>query len=114
MWGERPCRAPHPTKHRRPSTSAGKVVPEESRGVAPVGDPRGLVAAIQRTLRQAQALLATGNSDGVDEELAGTEAALSGRTQLDVAAAREALSRSDSSQARHYLVAALEERRALR
>ena len=66
------------------------------------------------TLRQAQALLATGNSDGVDEELAGAEAALSGRTQLDVDAAREALGRSDLFQAREYLVAALEERRALR
>jgi hypothetical protein len=66
------------------------------------------------TLRQAQVLLATGNSDGVDEELAGAEAALSGRTQLDVDAAREALGRSDLFQAREYLVAALEERRALR
>ena len=66
------------------------------------------------TLRQAQALLATGNSDGLDDELARAEAALSGRTRLDVDGAREALARSDLFQTRQYLAAALAERRALR
>jgi hypothetical protein len=63
------------------------------------------------TLRQAQYLLATGNSDGVDEALRRAEAALSGRTLLDVEAAREALSREDLYPARQFLAAALEERR---
>jgi soluble lytic murein transglycosylase-like protein len=63
------------------------------------------------TLRRSQALLATGDSDGVDEELARAEVSLSGRTRLDVEAAREALARSDLYPARQYLEAALLERR---
>ncbi len=66
------------------------------------------------TLRQAEALLATGDSDGVDDELSRAEAALSGRTRIDVDAAREALERSDLYEARQYLAAALAERRSLR
>ncbi len=66
------------------------------------------------TLRQAEALLATGDSDGVDDELSSAEAALSGRTRIDVDAAREALGRSDLFAARQYLAAALAERRSLR
>jgi len=66
------------------------------------------------TLRQAEALLATGDSDGVDDDLLGAEAVLSGRTRLDVEAAREALARSDLFAARQYLATALAERRALR
>ncbi len=65
-------------------------------------------------LRQAEASLATGDADGVDEELAGAEAALSGRTRLDIEAAREALARSDLMPARQFLAAALAERRAPR
>jgi hypothetical protein len=65
-------------------------------------------------LRQAEALLATGDSDGVDDDLALAEAALSGRTLLDVQAAREALGREDLLPARQYLAAALAERRAAR
>lgn len=65
------------------------------------------------TLRQVETQLATGDSDGVDDELSGAEAALSGRTRLDVDAAREALSRSDLFAARQYLAGALAERRAL-
>jgi len=65
-------------------------------------------------LRQAQASLATGASDGVDDELARAEAALSGRTRLDVEAAREALARSDLLPARQYLAAALAENRVRR
>jgi hypothetical protein len=65
-------------------------------------------------LRQAEALLATGDSDGVDDELSRAEAALSGRTWIDVDAAREALGRSDLFAARQYLAAALAERRSLR
>jgi len=65
-------------------------------------------------LRQAEALLATGDSDGVDDELGRAEAALSGRTRIDVDAAREALERSDLFAARQYLAAALAERRSLR
>ena len=58
--------------------------------------------------------LETGNSDGVDDELRRAEAALSGRTRLDVEAAREALAREDLLPARQYLAAALAERRARR
>jgi hypothetical protein len=63
------------------------------------------------TLRQAQVLLAFGNSDGVDAQLRRAEAALSGKTLLNVEAAREALSREDLYPARYYLAAALAERR---
>jgi hypothetical protein len=66
------------------------------------------------TLRQAETQLATGNSDGVDDELSRAEEALSGRTRLDVEAAREALARSDLYPAREYLAAALAERRVPR
>jgi hypothetical protein len=66
------------------------------------------------TLRQAETLLATGNSAGVDDELRRAEEALSGRTWLDVEAAREALARSDLYPAREYLAAALAERRVPR
>jgi hypothetical protein len=66
------------------------------------------------TLRRSEALLATGDSDGVDAELARAEGALSGRSRLDVEAAREALARSDLYPARQYLEAALLERRLLR
>ena len=63
------------------------------------------------TLRRSDALLATGDSDGVDDELARAAAALSGRTLLDVEAAREALAREDLYPARQYLKAALARRR---
>jgi hypothetical protein len=66
------------------------------------------------TLRQSKALLATGDFDGVDAALASAEEALSGRTRLDVEAAREALARSDLYPARQYLEAALAERRVPR
>jgi hypothetical protein len=66
------------------------------------------------TLRLAEAVLASGSSDGVDDELSTAESALSGRTRLDVDAAREALARGDLYQAGLYLVAALGQRRALR
>ena len=66
------------------------------------------------TLRQAESSLATGDSDGVDEELVRAEAALSGRTRLDVEAAREALARSDLLPARQFLTAALAENRVRR
>jgi len=63
------------------------------------------------TLRHAEAMLAIGNSDGVDDELASASTALSGRTRLDVDAAREALKNEDLFLARQYLAAALAERR---
>jgi hypothetical protein len=50
----------------------------------------------------------------VDDELSRAEEALSGRTRLDVEAAREALARSDLYPAREYLAAALAERRVPR
>jgi hypothetical protein len=59
-------------------------------------------------------MLESGNSDGVDDELRRAEAALSGRTRLDVEAAREALAREDLLPARQFLAAALAERRVLR
>jgi len=63
------------------------------------------------TLRDAEVSLRFGNSDGVDDQLGRAEAALSGRTLLDVEAAREALSREDLYQGRQFLAAALAERR---
>lgn len=63
------------------------------------------------TLRRMAALLATGDSDGVDEQLRIAEESLSGKTRLDVEAAREALARSDLLPARQHLAAALAERR---
>jgi hypothetical protein len=63
------------------------------------------------TLRYAERMLATGNADGLDDELANAEAVLSGRTRLDVEAAREALANEDLYPARQYLAAALAERR---
>jgi hypothetical protein len=66
------------------------------------------------TLRHADAQLATGNWEGVDDELSLAEDVLSGRTRLDVEAAREALARSDLLPARGYLAAALSERRTPR
>ena len=65
-------------------------------------------------LRRSEALLATGNWDGVDDELAVAEASLSGRTLLDVEAARESLAREDLFATRQYLAAALAERRVRR
>jgi len=64
-------------------------------------------------LRRAEAMLAFGNSDGVDDELANASTALWGRTRLDVEAAREALANEDLFLAREYLTAALAERRPL-
>ena len=66
------------------------------------------------TLRQAEASLATGDSDRVDDELVQAEAALSGRTRLDVEAARKALAREDLLPARQFLAAALAENRVRR
>ena len=64
-------------------------------------------------LRRAEEMLAFGNSDGVDDELANASTALWGRTRLDVDAAREALANEDLFLARQYLAAALAERRPL-
>ena len=75
---------------------------------------RAATMAALAALRQAQALLASGSSDGVDDQLANAEAALSGRTRVDVQAAREALARGDLFQAAEYLAAAGAERRARR
>jgi len=108
-----------------PNVSSGPVVgsgPEVSTGPVVGAAAETEQAAVQHaetlealaTLRQAEALLETGNSDGVDDELRRAEAALSGRTRLDVEAAREALAREDLLPARQYLAAALAERRALR
>jgi len=66
------------------------------------------------TLRQADEMLAAGNWEGVDDELADAEAALSGRTRLEVEAAREALAREDLYPARQHIAAALAQRRPLR
>jgi len=63
------------------------------------------------TLRQADEMLAAGNWEGVDDELADAEAALSGRTRLEVEAAREALAREDLYPARQHIAAALAQRR---
>ena len=73
--------------------------------------PRAARLEALDTLRQAEARLASGNWEGVDDALAAAEESLSGRTRLDVEAAREALSRSDLLPARQFLAAALAERR---
>jgi hypothetical protein len=107
-----------------PNVSSGPVVgpgPEVSAGPV-VGAADTEQEAVQHaqtlealaTLREAEALLETGNSDGVDDELRRAEASLSGRTRLDVEAARQALAREDLLPARQYLAAALAERRVLR
>jgi len=95
--------------------SARQAADEESRRETEA-DAAQHAATVQALgiLRQAEALLATGDSDGVDDELGRAEAALSGRTRIDVDAAREALERSDLFAARQYLAAALAERRSLR
>jgi len=62
-------------------------------------------------LRRAEAMLAFGNSDGVDDERANVSTALWGRTRLDVEAARGALASEDLFLARQYLAAALAETR---
>jgi len=107
-----------------PNVSSGPLVgsgPEVSTGPV-VGAADTEQEAVQHaetiealdTLREAEALLETGNSDGVDDELRRAEAALSGRTRLDVEAARAALAREDLLPARQFLAAALAERRVLR
>jgi hypothetical protein len=75
---------------------------------------RAAILAALGTLRQAEAQLAGGNSDDVDDELSSAVAALSGRTRLDVQAAREALARGDLFEAGQYLAVAMAERRARR
>jgi len=80
--------------------------------VAARGDPRhASTLESLNTLRQVEARLATGDADGADDQLARAEVALSGRTRLDVEAAREALGRSDLLPARQFIAAALQERR---
>ncbi|MDP9001749.1 MAG: hypothetical protein M3O46_16740 [Myxococcota bacterium] len=73
---------------------------------------RAAIRAALGTLRQAEARLATGNSDGVDESLSSAEAALAGGARLDVEAARAALARGDLFQAGQYLAVVLTARRA--
>jgi hypothetical protein len=80
-------------------------------GTAASADQHAATIDALGTLRQAEAQLAVGNWEGVDEELVGAEEALSGRTLLDVEAAREALSREDLLPARQYLATALAETR---
>jgi hypothetical protein len=62
-------------------------------------------------LRSAEVTLATGETDGIDDELRGAEGALPGATSADLEAARAALAQSDLYQAREYIAAALAERR---
>jgi hypothetical protein len=75
---------------------------------------RAATMAALAALRRAEALLASGSSDGVDDQLVSAGAALSGRTRVDVQAARQALARGDLFQAAEYLAAAGAERRARR
>ena len=81
---------------------------------SPAFDPLRGEPRFQQLLSQAEASLATGDSDGIDEELVRAEEALSGRTRLDVEAAREALAREDLLPAREMLAAALAENRVRR
>jgi hypothetical protein len=100
-----------------PNVSAGPLVgPGPQVGAGPeVGNPShaDTLAALD-IIRQADASLAAGDTDGVDEQLVRAEAALWGRTWRDVEAAREALAREDLMPARQYLAAALAEDRVRR
>lgn len=89
------------------------LAPTEARGARDAAQHAATLQALD-VLRQAEASLAAGDSDGVDDELARAEEALSGRTRRDVDAAREALARSDLYPARWYLAAALAENRVRR
>jgi predicted outer membrane protein len=93
------------TPQARAAVPRLRVVAEQE-----TGQQAARLAALD-TIRRMEALLATGDSDGVDEQLRIAEASLFGRTRLDVEAAREALARSDLLPAREYLAAALAERR---
>ena len=86
---------------------------QEARPAAAEQEDAQQAATLQAldSLRYAERMLAIGNSDGVDDELANAETALSGRTRLDVEAARDALANEDLYPARQYLAAALAERR---
>jgi len=100
-----------------PFQTRQQAAQEESRRYAAAEEETAQHAATLQaldTLRNAEWMLATGNWDGVDGELANAEAALSGRTRLDLEAAREALANEDLYLARQYLAAALAERRAPR
>jgi hypothetical protein len=61
-------------------------------------------------LRSADMKLATGETDGIDGDLGNAEDALSGRSRVEIEAARTALAQSDLYQAREYIEAALAER----
>jgi hypothetical protein len=61
-------------------------------------------------LRSAEAKLATGETDGIDEDLTNAEEVLSGRTKVDIEAARAALAESDLYLAREYIATALADR----
>jgi hypothetical protein len=87
----------------RETQRAAEAAEEAARRDAALGALAGL--------RSADARLATGETDGVDEELGNAEEALSGRTRVDLEAARAALGQSDLYQAREYIEAALAERR---
>jgi len=64
-------------------------------------------------LRRDEDALSTGDTDGVDEDLAGAEASLWGRALFEVQAAREALAREDLYPARLHIAAALAEGQVL-
>jgi len=100
--------------HDQLAAQQEQAAEKESDRQAEVEDQSAQHAATLRaldTLRRAEARLAFGNSDGVDDELANASTALWGRTRLDVDAAREALANEDLFLAREYLAAALAERR---
>ncbi len=58
-------------------------------------------------LRRDENLLATGDTEGVDDDLAGAESALTGNALYEVQAAREALAREDIYPARQHIAAAI-------
>ena len=61
------------------------------------------------TLRRDEGALSTGDTEGVDEDLARAEPSLWGRALFEVQAAREALAREDLYPARQHIAAALAE-----
>jgi len=58
-------------------------------------------------LRRDENVLATGDTEGVDEDLADAESALTGNALYEVQAAREALAREDIYPARQHIAAAI-------
>jgi hypothetical protein len=93
-----------------------QLADQESERRAEVADQAAQDAAVQQALdilRRVEDELSTGNTEGVDADLAGAQAALSGGALFEVQAAREALAREDLYPARQHIAAAIAEGQVL-